>query len=76
MDLSTFVLVGNNRQEAYIAHMDFELGFDSPDIMDLLTFQDFCQELDLGYDKSEHIQIARLYEDDKGKIWYNNEYYR
>ena len=74
MDLSNFVLVGNNRLEAYGSHMDFEMGFDNPEIRDLMDFHDFCKELDLGYGNSTHIQVARLYEDNNGKVWYDNEY--
>ena len=72
MDLSTFVWVGNNRLEAYGSHMNFEMGFDNPELRDLMDFHDFCAELDLGYGNSSHLQIARLYEDENGKIWYDN----
>jgi hypothetical protein len=54
--------------------MNFEMGFDNPELRDLMDFGDFCKELDLGYGNSAHIQIARLYEDEDGKIWYDNEY--
>lgn len=74
MDLSTFVLAGNNRLEAYGSHMDFEMGFDDSEVRDLMSFHDFCAELDLGYGNSSHLQIARLYEDEDDKIWYDNEY--
>ena len=74
MDLSTFVLIGNSRLEAYGSHMNFEMGFDNPELRDLMDFDDFCKELNLGYGNSAHIQIARLYEDEDGKIWYDNEY--
>lgn len=74
MDLSTFVLIGNSRLEAYGSHMNFEMGFDNPELRDLMDFCDFCKELELGYGNSAHIQIARLYEDKDGKIWYDNEY--
>ena len=74
MDLSNFVLVGNNRKEAYDSHIEFENGFDDPEFRDLMNFDHFCKELDLGYGNSTHIQIARLFEDNDGKIWYDNEY--
>ena len=74
MDLSTFALIADNRKDAYISHIEFELGFDNPELRDLITFKEFCKELDLGYGNSAHIQIARLYEDEDGKIWYDNEY--
>lgn len=74
MDLSTFVLIADNRKDAYISHIEFELGFDNPELRDLMTFAEFCEELDLGYGNSDHLQIARLYEDEDGKIWYDNEY--
>ena len=74
IDLSTFVLLGNNRIEAYAAHMDYEIGFDNPDVREIMSFDEFCKELDLGYGNSGYIQIARLYEDEDGKIWYDNEY--
>lgn len=74
IDLSTFVLLGNNRLEAYAAHMDYEMGFDNPDVRELMSFDEFCKELEFGYGNSGYIQIARLYEDKSGKIWYDNEY--
>lgn len=74
IDLSTFIPAGNSRLEAYGHHMDFEMSFYEPKLRDLITFKDFCKELDLGYGNSDHVQIARLYEDETGKIWYDNEY--
>lgn len=73
-DLSTFVLLGESREEAYDAHIEFEMGFDDPRMREIMSFNEFCKELDLGYGKSGYIQIARLYEDKDGKIWYDNEY--
>lgn len=75
-DLSTFVLLGESRLEAYAAHMDYEMGFDNPEVRELMSFDEFCKELDLGYGNSGYIQIARLYEDKDGKIWYDNEFVR
>jgi hypothetical protein len=74
MILSTFVKIGENREQAYISHIDFELGFASPILRNIITFKEFCKELDLGYGKSDYVQIARLYEDEQGNIWYDNEY--
>ena len=74
MDLTGFVLSGNNRKEAYANHMDFEMHFSNPEVRDLMTYDEFCYELSLGYGNSDHIQIARLYEAPDGKIWYDNEY--
>ena len=74
MNLSTFVKIGENREQAYISHIDFELGFASPILRNIITFKEFCKELDLGYGKSDYVQIARLYEDEQGNIWYDNEY--
>ena len=73
IDLSTFVLVGKNRMEAYDDFVDFELGFDE-DFCNNLTFEEFCAELDKGYGNADCVQISRLYEDNEGKIWYDNEY--
>lgn len=74
MDLTGFVLIGNNRKEAYADHMDFEMGFADHEARDLMTYKEFCKELDLGYGNSDHAQIARLYEAPDGKIWYDNEW--
>ena len=74
MDLSTFVKIGKNREQAFIAHIEFELGFNNVELRCLMSFKDFCKELDLGYGNSNYIQIARLYEDEQGNIWYDNEY--
>lgn len=75
IDLSNFVLIGNNRQEAYNSHIEFEKGFDDPDNPYLkMSYQEFCDELDMGYGNSDYLQIARLFEDSDGKIWYDNEY--
>lgn len=74
MDLSNFTLIGNNREEAYEEHIKFEMSFSNPAVRDIVSFEEFCEELDLGYGKSSHIQIARLYEDIDGKIYYDNEY--
>jgi hypothetical protein len=74
MDLSTFSLIGHNRLEAYGAHMNFEMGFENPEVRVLITFKEFCEELDKGYGNSKYIQIARLYEDTDNRIWYDNEY--
>ena len=65
-DLSNFVLVGNNRKQAYedfIEDEDYNM-----------TFEEFCEELDKGYGNSNCIQIARLYETKDGKVWYENDY--
>ena len=74
MDLTNFVPAGNSRLEAYGSHMDFEMGFDNPELRTLMTFDEFCKELDLGYGNSKYLQIARLYEDANGRIWYDQEY--
>ena len=65
-DLSNFVLIGNNRKQAYedfIKDEDYNM-----------TFEEFCKELDKGYGNSDCIQIARLYETSDGKVWYENDY--
>ena len=65
-DLSNFVLVGNNRKQAYedfIENEDYNM-----------TLEEFCEELDKGYSNSNCIQIARLYETKDGKVWYENDY--
>ena len=72
MDLSTFIKIGN-RKEAYEDFCEFEKGFDE-DTRNNLTFEEFCVELDKGYGNSGCVQVARLYEDDNGVIWYDNEY--
>ena len=74
MDLSTFVLVGSSRLEAYGSFMNTEMGFDNPKVRNLMDFQDFCKELSLGYGKSSFIEIARLYEAPDGKIYYDTQY--
>lgn len=73
MNLSTFVKVGNNKTEAYDDFYEFEMGFDE-DCRTNLSYEEFCSELDKGYGNSDCIQIARLYEDKNGVIWYDNEY--
>lgn len=75
LDMSTFILDGNTREEAYKSFLDFEKGF-SEDFRVELSFEEFCKELDLGYGNSEYVQVARLYEDEDGKIWYDNEFVR
>lgn len=65
-DLSNFVLVGNNRKQAYEDFIEDE-DYD-------MIFEEFCKELDKGYGNSNCIQIARLYETKDGKIWYENDY--
>ena len=57
MDLTNFVCIGNNRLEAYGSHMNFEMGFDNPELRVLITFDEFCKELDKGYENSKYIQI-------------------
>ena len=75
MDLTNFVLTGNNRREAYESHIEFEKGFNESDNPYLkINFRKFCKELDKGYGESDWLQIARLYEAPDGKIWYDNEY--
>ena len=69
-----FGCIGNNRLEAYGSHMNFEMGFENPEVRVLITFDEFCKELDKGYGNSRYIEIARLYEDADGKIWYDNDY--
>lgn len=73
MDLTTFIKVGNNRQEAYKDYCNFEAGFDK-EVKVTLSYEEFCIELDKGYSNSKYVQIARLYEDIDGTIWYDNEY--
>jgi hypothetical protein len=58
---------------AYKAHLDFENGFDDPEIRDIMPFEEFLQEIKKGYGNSSHIQIARLKETEDG-IYYDNEY--
>ena len=75
MDLTNFVLVGNNRKEAYESHIEFEKEFNNPDNPYLrMGFKKFCKEMDKGYGQSNWNQIARLYETPDGKIYYDNEY--
>lgn len=76
MDFSSFVFAGKNRQEAYDSHIEFEKGFDPECSYADMTFEEFCDELDKGYDGSDCLQIARLYEDANGNIWYDNEFVR
>lgn len=72
MDLTNFILVGNNRKEAYDDFVEFESGFDE-NCRTTLTYEEFCIELDKGYGNSDYLQVARLYEDENG-VWYDNEY--
>lgn len=75
LDLSTFILIGNNRQAAFDSHIEYEKGFNDPDNPYLkMTYSEFCVELNKGYGNSDCIQIARLFEDNEGKVWYDNEY--
>lgn len=72
---SGFVLVGNNRREAYANHIEFEKGFNDPDNSYLkMSFRKFCKELARGYGQSDWVQISRLYEAPDGKIWYDTEF--
>lgn len=72
MDMSTFIKLGN-RREAYKDYCEFESGFDDKCRTEL-SYEEFCKELNKGYGNSDCIQIARLYEDAKGVVWYDNEY--
>ena len=72
MDLTSFIKVGNNRTEAYADYIDFEKGFNENSVV--ISFEEFCSELDKGYGMSDYTQIARLYEDNNGCVWYDNEY--
>lgn len=75
-DLTDFILVGNNRKEAYEDFIEFEKGFNDPDNKYLdIDFEEFCEILDKGYGNTDYIQISRLYEAPDGKIWYDTEYY-
>lgn len=75
IDLSSFVLVANNRMEAYDGHIEFERQFNDPDNPYLkMSFKKFCKELNKGYGNSDWRQISRLYEAPDGKIWYDNEF--
>ena len=73
MDLTNFVNVGKNRMESYDDFVNFELGFDE-DTRNNLTYEQFCAEMDKGYGNSDCVQIARLYEDENGTVWYDNDY--
>ena len=75
IDLTHFTCIGNNRLEAYGSHINYEMSFADPDVRILISFDEFCSELNLGYGCSKYLQIARLYEDKQGNIWYDNEYY-
>ena len=72
MDLTGFVIIGN-REAAYKDYIEFETLFDK-DVSYLLTYGEFITELKKGYGNSEHVQIARLYEDENGVIWYDTYY--
>lgn len=73
MDLTNFVLIGTSWKEAYEDFCNFENGFDK-DCRNEMTYEEFCAELAKGYGNSDCVQIARLYEDKNGVIWYDNEY--
>ena len=73
MDLTGFVKVGNNRRESYDDFVAFESGFNE-EVRYNYTFEEFCKELDMGYGNANCTQIARLYEDENGIIWYDNDY--
>ena len=74
-DLSNFVLIGNNRKQAYEDFIEFEKDFNDENNIYLdMTYKEFCENLDKGYGNSNCIQIARLYESKDGKVWYDNEY--
>jgi hypothetical protein len=58
-DLTNFVLVGNNRKEAYEDFIEFEKGFNDPDNEYLkMNFEDFCEILDKGYIKGDSYEIV------------------
>lgn len=72
---NNIVYLCDNRKEAYEMHIEYESGFDYDDNPYLeMSYEEFCEELDKGYGKSDCIQIARLYEDSHGGIWYDNDY--
>ena len=73
MDLTNFSKVGNNREEAYNDFVEFESGF-SELLRNNLSYEEFCTELDKGYGNSDYVQVARLYEDENGAVWYDTEY--
>jgi hypothetical protein len=72
MDLTGFIMIGN-REDAYKDFIDFEMGF-REDCRSILTYGEFCIELKKGYGNSDYVQIARLYEDENGIVWYDNDY--
>ena len=72
IDLTGFIKIGN-REEAYKDFLDFELGFDE-DVRSILTYGEFAVELKKGYGNSDVVQIARLYEDEEGTVWYDTDY--
>lgn len=63
----------NNRKEAYDNFIEFEMGFLDPECRHIVSFEEFCKELDKGYGQSLMIQIGRLIEIN-GKIYYDNDY--
>ena len=75
VDLSTFVKIADDRKGAYRSHIEYEKSFNDEDNPYLkMNYEEFCTELDKGYGNSSWLQIARLYEDEDGKVWYDNEY--
>ena len=73
--MENFILEGFTRDEAYNNLIAFEKTFKEYDMTLLsLSYNDFCTELDKGYANADYVQIARLFEDSKGRVWYDNEY--
>jgi len=70
---NSFIEIGRSKRQAYEDFCEFEMGFDE-DCRVILSYEEFCSELNKGYGHSEYIQIARLHEDRQGVIWYDNEY--
>lgn len=75
--LDGFIMEGINRKEAYNNFIAFEKSFEDAAVANTeMSFEEFCAELDKGYASSNSrcTQIARLWEDSKGRVWYDKDY--
>lgn len=70
-----FFLLAPNRSEAFRKLQQFEDGYENPENPYLkMSYEVFGKELDKRYGKSEYTQIARMYEDTYGLVWYDGDY--
>lgn len=70
-----FIICAKNRKDAYTEYFkDSMCASKTKQHKEKIKYAEFCEELEKGYGQSKFEEIARLYEDKNGVIWYDTNF--